>query len=109
MGKPPPKRLRKRLICNLCQPRHEFDSSDTFERHLIADHDYDHCQICLIIGPSSLIRSHIVTSHSGEGKKVDKLCCYICCGSGPVFSEVTKLVGHLVTKHDLKSSTRYNF
>lgn len=107
MGKPPPKRLRKRFLCSLCDPRIEFESSDIFERHLIADHGYDYCQICHVIGPISLIRTHMLDKHSSEGAKLGKFCCYICCGSGPIFDELAKLVGHLVTKHDLKGVLRY--
>ncbi len=50
MGRPPPKRLRKRLLCTLCQPRIEFDLSDYYERHLIVEHKFEYCVVCSIIG-----------------------------------------------------------
>ena len=103
MGKPPPKRLRKRHFCTLCDPRIEFECADDLERHFIADHDYDYCQICSQIGPISLIRVHILENHSQENDKL-KFCCYICCGSGSIFSQIEKLTNHFVMKHDLKST-----
>ena len=56
LGKPPPKRLRKRYLCSICEPRKEFESPDSYESHMISDHDYDYCQICSVIGPISSIR-----------------------------------------------------
>ena len=104
LGKPPPKRLRKRLICNQCSPRVEFECSDTFERHLIAEHDFDYCQACSLIGPIALIRMHILEFHSVGNVKHGKYCCYICCGAGAMFTELSKLTGHLSCKHGLKTS-----
>ena len=115
LGKPPPKRLRKRYLCSICEPRKEFESPDSYESHMISDHDYDYCQICSVIGPISSIRVHILENHSNYDTKTaensettetstKKFCCYICCGSGPIFKEASKLSNHLVLKHDLKSS-----
>ena len=115
LGKPPPKRLRKRYLCSICEPRKEFESPDSYESHMISDHDYDYCQICSVIGPISSIRVHILENHSNHDttktaenseteSSTKKFCCYICCGSGPIFKEASKLSNHLVLKHDLKSS-----
>ena len=108
LGKPPPKRLRKRLICNLCSPRVEFDTPDTFERHLIAEHDFDYCQACFLIGPIVLIRIHILELHSEENAKNGKYCCYICCGAATIFAELPKLQAHLSSKHGLKTVASEN-
>ena len=35
LGHKPPKRLRKRHFCGLCQPRIEFESLESMDRHLI--------------------------------------------------------------------------
>lgn len=104
LGQPPPKRLRKRLLCTHCDPRIEFEAAEAFDRHFIAEHNYDYCSICNIIGPIALIRLHILEKHcNAQQGSSNKLCCYICCGSGPIFNQVSKLNLHLVTKHDLKS------
>ena len=105
LGKPPPKRLRKRLMCQICKPRIEFDSPDAHQRHLLVDHDYDYCEICQTIGPISSIRVHILENHSSENPKNGRFCCYICCGSGPIFLQEIKLSNHLIHKHDFKSAS----
>ena len=105
LGKPPPKRLRKRLICNLCSPRVEFDTPDTFERHLIAEHDFDYCQACCLIGPIAQIRIHILEMHSTDNAKNGKYCCYICCGAASIFTELPNLQAHLASKHGLKTAS----
>ena len=40
LGKPPPKRLRKRFLCILCEPRKEFESPDTYDCHLIGKSNF---------------------------------------------------------------------
>ena len=36
------------------------------DRHLIAEHSYDYCQICLLIGAIPMIRQHILDMHHDE-------------------------------------------
>lgn len=104
-GKPPPKRLKKRLICTMCKPNPlYFEMHEKYERHLIAEHRFEYCKVCLLMGPSEKVRLHIVEKHSGmKPSEENKLaCCYICCGSGPSFDQVHKLKKHWANKHGLK-------
>ena len=91
----------------MCKPRIEFESLESMDRHLIAEHSYDYCQICLLIGAISMIRQHILDLHHDdeETSTGSRFSCYICCGSGPVFESKPKLSLHLVEKHALKAES----
>ena len=83
------------------------------DRHLIAEHAFDYCQVCFLIGPISRIRMHILDKHHDKKYEVEEVTkkfkipkgftCYICCGSGKTFPNDSHLAAHLVSKHGLKT------